>query len=135
VIWGICVRISVCVTGHWLVGHFAHRRGDRSFIVDGAAGQGYNVAWAGFISMGESWHNNHHAFPDSARMGLFPGQIDPGWWLIKSLEAVGLVANVKTPDDLPFRPELRRLSAADGSWLAKSLPYPSGERGHPTRSR
>ena len=116
-VWGICVRVSVCVTGHWLVGHFAHRRGSQSFVVDGAAGQGYNVLWAGLISMGESWHNNHHAFPGSARMGLFPGQIDLGWRLIRTFEAFGLATNVKTPADLPFRPELRCLTEADGSWL------------------
>ena len=117
VIWGICVRVSVCVTGHWLVGHFAHRRGFQSFIVDGAAGQGYNVVGAGLISMGESWHNNHHAFPGSAKMGLFPGQIDFGWWLIKTFEAFGLATNIKTPADLPFQPELRCVSEAGGRWL------------------
>jgi len=120
VVWGICVRISACVTGHWLVGHFAHRQGGQSFVIDGAAGQGYNVACAGLISMGESWHNNHHAFPGSARMGLFPGQIDLGWWLIKTFESLGLATDIKTPADLPFRPELRRLPDADGRWLAMS---------------
>jgi hypothetical protein len=81
------------------------------FIVEGAAGQGYNVACAGLISMGESWHNNHHAFPGSAKMGLFPGQIDLGWHLIRTFEALGLATNVKTPADLPVRRELRRISA------------------------
>ena len=107
--WGIFVRVSVCVTGHWLVGHFSHRRGGQSWIIDGVAAQGYNVRLAGLISMGESWHNNHHAFPGSAKMGLFPGQIDLGWWLIRTFEAVGLATNVKTPDNLPRRPGLRRL--------------------------
>jgi stearoyl-CoA desaturase (delta-9 desaturase) len=63
VIWGICLRVTVSVTGHWLVGHFAHRESGQSWIVEGAAAQGYDVAIAGLISMGESWHNNHHAFP------------------------------------------------------------------------
>ena len=54
-------------------------------------------------------------------MGLFPGQIDLGWWLIKTFEAFGLATNVKTPSDLPERPELRRLAKADdavddGGW-------------------
>jgi stearoyl-CoA desaturase (Delta-9 desaturase) len=118
VVWGICVRVSVCITGHWLVGHFAHRRGGRSFIVEGAAGQGYNVGWATLISMGENWHNNHHAFPRSARMGLFPGQIDPGWWVIRTFEAFGLATNVRTPANLPRRPELRHLPGVDDGWLA-----------------
>jgi fatty-acid desaturase len=113
-VWGIFVRISVCVTGHWLVGHFSHRSGGQSWVIDGAAAQGYNVGIAGLISMGESWHNNHHAFPGSAKLGLFPGQIDLGWWLIKTLEAIGLASNIKTPDEIPQRPGLRRLGSAEG---------------------
>lgn len=112
-VWGICVRVSVSVIGHWLVGHFAHRRGGRSFIVDGAAAQGFDVRFATLISMGENWHNNHHAFPGSARMGLFPGQPDPGWWLITAFAACGLATNIKTPANLPWRPELRRLNDAE----------------------
>ena len=106
-VWGICVRVAVCVAGHWLVGHFAHREGGQTWVVEGAAAQGYNIAIAGFISMGESWHNNHHAFPGSARLGLLPGQVDPGWWLVKTFEALGLASDIKTPADLPFRPELK----------------------------
>lgn len=109
-VWGICVRISVCVTGHWLVGHFSHRKGEQSWIIDGVAAQGYNVRSAGLISMGESWRNNHHAFPGSAKMGLFPGQTDLGWCLIKTFEAAGLATNIKTPDDLAPRDGLRRLT-------------------------
>jgi stearoyl-CoA desaturase (delta-9 desaturase) len=111
VIWGICARVAVCVIGHWLVGHFAHREGGQSWIVEGAAAQGYNVRLAGFISMGESWHNNHHAYPGSAKLGLYPGEIDLGWGLIKLFEALELAWTIKTPDDLPHRPELRRTSA------------------------
>jgi stearoyl-CoA desaturase (delta-9 desaturase) len=112
-VWGICARVSVCVTGHWLVGHFAHRRGGRSWVVEGAAVQGHNVTLAALISMGEAWHNNHHAFPGSARLGLYPGQVDPGWWLIRLFEACGLASNIKTPAELPYRRELRRLPSGD----------------------
>ena len=112
-VWGICVRVSVCVTGHWLIGHFAHRKGGQTWVIEGASAQGYNVAAAGFISMGESWHNNHHAFPNSARLGLFPGQIDLGWWLIKTFEALGLAWQIRTPADLPERPGLRRLPSVE----------------------
>jgi stearoyl-CoA desaturase (delta-9 desaturase) len=109
VVWGVCARVAICVTGHWLVGHYAHRNGGQSFVVEGAAAQGYDVKAAALISMGESWHNNHHAFPGSAKLGLFPGQVDPGWWLICAFGAFGLAYCVKTPADLTPRPELRRL--------------------------
>lgn len=108
-VWGVCARVTVGVTGHWLVGHFAHREGDQTYVVDGASVQGYNVRVAGLISMGESWHNNHHAFPGSARIGLHPGEIDLGWKLIRALENLGLVWAIVTPEQMPHRPALRRL--------------------------
>jgi fatty-acid desaturase len=109
VVWGICARVAVCVIGHWLVGHFAHREGSQSWIVEGAGVQGYNVSIAGLISMGESWHNNHHAFPGSAKLGLLRGETDLGWWLIRAFERLGLAWAIKTPDSLPARKELRAL--------------------------
>jgi len=110
VVWGICVRVAVCVTGHWLIGHFAHRSGQQTWVVDGASAQGFNVPLAGFISMGEAFHNNHHAYPTSAKLGLLPGQPDLGWLLIRALEACGLARNVNTPDNLPERAGLRRVT-------------------------
>jgi fatty-acid desaturase len=56
--------------------------------------------------MGESWHNNHHAFPGSARLGIEDNQPDPGWWILRYLQKIGLVWNIKLPQDLPVRPEL-----------------------------
>ena len=112
VVWGICARVAVGVTGHWLVGHFAHLEGEQSWIVEGACVQGYDVRLAGFISMGESWHNNHHAFPGSARLGIEPGQVDLGWLMIVALERLGLARDVMLPGDLPERSELRRVAAS-----------------------
>lgn len=110
VVWGICARVAVSVTGHWLVGHYAHREGGQSWVVDGAGVQGYNITIAGLISMGESWHNNHHAFPGSAKLGLLPGQIDLGWELIRLFEKLGLAWQIVTPETMPYRPALRRLA-------------------------
>ena len=60
---GISVRIPIQLTGHWLVGYFSHNFGTRDWEIEGAAVQGYNVDIAGLFTMGEAWHNNHHAFP------------------------------------------------------------------------
>lgn len=106
VIWGISMRIFVSVTGHWLVGHFAHNKGHRDWHVNDAAVQGYNIKFAGVISMGESWHNNHHAYPGSALLGIYKGQSDPGFWVLKLLEHLGLVWDIKLPEDLAYRAEL-----------------------------
>jgi stearoyl-CoA desaturase (delta-9 desaturase) len=74
--------------------------------VNGAAVQGYNVRFVGLITMGESWHNNHHAFPGSAMLGIYHNQADPGWWVINRLMNIGLIWDVKLPKDLPERVEL-----------------------------
>jgi fatty-acid desaturase len=109
VIWGIAARICVSVTGHWLIGYFAHNKGPRSWYIEGAGVQGFNVPYCGLVTMGEAWHNNHHAFPASARLGLKPGEADPGWWVLCALQRLGLVWNLKTPETLPHRPNLRAL--------------------------
>ena len=47
---------------------------------------------------GEGLHNNHHAFPWSARFALFKGEIDPGYLILCLLARFGLVWNIKTPN-------------------------------------
>ena len=106
VVWGIAARVTASVTGHWLVGYFAHNRGERSWHIRGAGVQGYNVASWGLITMGEAWHNNHHAFPGSAQLGLKHGETDPGWWVLMALAKLGVVWGVKTPELLPTRQNL-----------------------------
>lgn len=103
VVWGLCARIFACVHGHWLVGHLAHNRGPQHWIVAEAGVQAHDVPWAGLITMGEAWHNNHHAFPGSARIGLYPGQSDLGFSFIRLLALFGLAWNVRTPGTTPER--------------------------------
>jgi stearoyl-CoA desaturase (delta-9 desaturase) len=50
-----------------------------------------------FLVFGEGWHNNHHAFPSSARHGLAWWQYDLSWWIIRGLEKLGLVWDVRLP--------------------------------------
>lgn len=100
VVWGICVRITASVGGHWFVGHLAHRRGPQSWLVDDAGVQAHDVPWAAISTMGEAWHNNHHAFPGSARIGLYPGQSDWGYAFIRILNRLGLAWNIMLPADL-----------------------------------
>lgn len=105
-VWGVSVRIVVSVGGHWLIGYFAHNKGERTWTVEGAAVQGHNIRIAGFLSMGEAWHNNHHAYPGSAMLGLYSNEPDPGWWVLNALRNLGLVKNIKLPKQLPQRSEL-----------------------------
>ena len=108
--WGVCARVTAGVFGHWFIGYLAHNRGEIVREVRGAAVQGRNVRFTSLLTMGECWHNNHHAFPGSARLGLQPGEWDPGWWALQALARLGLVWSPKLPVDLPTRPELRAVS-------------------------
>ncbi|MDF1657485.1 MAG: acyl-CoA desaturase [Verrucomicrobiales bacterium] len=101
---GISGRIALSLTGHWLIGFFAHNHGVRRWHITGHAAQGYNLPGLGLLTMGESWHNNHHAYPDSARLGHHH-QADPGWWFVKVLGMLGLASEVSVPETLPPRPE------------------------------
>ncbi|RUM18902.1 acyl-CoA desaturase [Rhizobium vallis] len=125
-VWGIAVRISVSLTGHWLVGHFAHRGGDQGWSVDHVAVQGYNLPRFGLVTFGESFHGNHHAFPESARLGIEPGQPDLGWHFIRLLARLGLASAIKLPHMIVAREGLRRVRAsettADGYPPAHILP-------------
>jgi stearoyl-CoA desaturase (delta-9 desaturase) len=104
VVWGVFVRVTACTTMHWYISNVAHTRGPQDWIVDDAVIQAHNVPLMAIPTMGESWHSNHHAFPSSARHGLYPGQIDLGWHFVQLLEYLGLAWNVKVPANLPPRP-------------------------------
>lgn len=109
-VWGIFVRVAACTTMHWAISYFAHTRGSSDWALDGAVIQAYNVPALAIPTMGESWHANHHAFPSSARHGLYPGQVDPGWHFIQLLAWLGLASNIRLPHDLPARPNIRPLT-------------------------
>jgi len=111
VVWGVIVRVALCFTMHWYISYRAHTSGPSDWSVDGAVIQAYNVPWLAIPTMGESWHSNHHAFPASARHGLYRGQIDLGFAFIRALEFAGLAWNVRVPANLPPRPGITPLSA------------------------
>lgn len=123
VVWGVCCRVSVSVAGHWIVTFFCHHTGPGSWHVRGAGVQASNLVGLGLITMGECWHNNHHAFPESARMGIEPGQFDPGYWLLQKLEERGIVWDIGMPRGISEREDLDRVStdAAPGG-MARAMP-------------
>ena len=109
VFWGVCARVTTGIFGHWLIGYFAHNYGGMHYEVREAAVQGRNIYFTSLLTMGECWHNNHHAYPGSARLGIYPGEWDPGWWVLSALRCIGLVWSIRLPADIPIRPELVEL--------------------------
>ncbi|MCA1830234.1 MAG: fatty acid desaturase, partial [Actinomycetota bacterium] len=93
-IWGSLVRIFLLHHVTWSINSICHFYGKEAYR---AHDESRNVWPISALSFGESWHNNHHAFPWSARLGLRAWQVDPGWWLIRSLKGLRLVDKVKVP--------------------------------------
>ena len=110
VLWAISFRIVLSLTGHWAIGHYSHRAGHQGWRIEGLPVQGYNLPGFGLLTFGESWHGNHHAFPHSARLGVEPGQTDPGYWFILILARLGLARSVQLPHSLAERSGLRRVT-------------------------
>jgi len=110
-VWGVFVRVAACTQMHWCISYFAHTGEPDDWRVDGAVIQASNVAIMAIPTMGESWHGNHHAFPSSARHGLYPGQIDLGYRFIQLLERLGLAWDVRLPANLPPRPGISPLTS------------------------
>jgi stearoyl-CoA desaturase (delta-9 desaturase) len=91
----VCARVATSILGHWFVGYMAHKHGSIRYAVPGAAEIGRNTLVLGWLSFGEGFHNNHHAYPRSARMGHAWYELDLGWLAIRALAAVGLVRDVR----------------------------------------
>ena len=103
VVWGMCVRLVFCYHSTWLVNSASHRFGYRNFPVQDLS---TNCWWVALLAYGEGWHNNHHAFPTSARHGMRFWEIDPAYAFIRLLQAVGLAWSLQTPPahKLQFKP-------------------------------
>jgi stearoyl-CoA desaturase (Delta-9 desaturase) len=90
-LWGGAVRIFLLHHATFSINSLCHFFGRRPFAT---RDQSHNLAWLAPITFGEAWHNNHHAFPTSARHGLGRRDLDPGAWLIAGLERCHLAWDV-----------------------------------------
>ncbi|MGC1379496.1 MAG: fatty acid desaturase [Candidatus Baltobacteraceae bacterium] len=95
-IWGMFVRAVVGYHATWLVNSAAHSVGYRSYPTRDLS---TNCWWIALISWGEGWHNNHHAFPYSARHGFRAFEIDTTWWAVKLLALLRLADRVRIPSN------------------------------------
>jgi stearoyl-CoA desaturase (delta-9 desaturase) len=96
-IWGGWARMFLVEQSTCTVNSICHIWGDRPFAT---RDRSTNVAPLALFTLGESWHNNHHAFPSSARHGLEWWQLDPTYWAIRSWQSLGFATRVVVPDAL-----------------------------------
>ena len=90
-LWGGAVRIFLLHHATFSVNSLCHYFGRRPYAT---GDESRNLAWLSVPTLGEAWHNNHHAFPTSARHGQSRLQPDPSWWLIHALARCGLAWDV-----------------------------------------
>jgi fatty-acid desaturase len=97
VVWGIFVRLVFSYHTTWFVNSAAHMLGYRTYRT---TDQSTNCWWVALLSFGEGWHNNHHAFPFSARHGLRWFEIDMTWWHVRALAFLRLADRIRIPTDV-----------------------------------
>jgi stearoyl-CoA desaturase (delta-9 desaturase) len=90
-LWGGLVRVFLFHQVIFSVNSFGHRFGRRRFETDDRS---TNLSWLAPLSLGESWHHNHHAFPRAATLRFRWFELDPSGALIRGLERIGLAWNV-----------------------------------------
>ena len=105
VIWGIFARLVVTYHCTWLVNSASHAVGYQTFRT---GDRSTNNWWVAVVTFGEGWHNNHHAFPFSAKHGMRWFEFDPTYWTINVMRWLHLARNVK----LPTREMMDRLAVA-----------------------
>ena len=93
-IWGGLARVFLVHHVTWSINSVCHMWGSRPFK---SGDESRNNFLMGVLAMGEGWHNNHHAFPTSARHGLRWWQLDVSYWVIRGLELLGLARKVRVP--------------------------------------
>ena len=115
-VWGGFVRSVLLLHTTWLVNSATHLWGYRSHDTRDTS---TNLWWVGLLAYGEGWHNNHHAFPTSARHGLRWWEIDTTYGMIRLMSWVGIARSVKMPPvarATPAAPVLTRHEAAARGW-------------------
>lgn len=95
-LWGGLVRIFLVHHATWFTNSCGHIIGSRPYVTGDSS---TNNFWLSIPCIGVSWHNNHHAFPNSAVTGLYWWQPDPCAWLLRSLEKLGWVWNLRIPTE------------------------------------
>ncbi len=93
-LWGGLVRIFFNHHLTWSINSVCHLWGHRAFECHD---ESRNNFLCGVLALGEGWHNNHHAFPFSARHGLRWWQLDLSFLFIRLLELTGLAWSVRVP--------------------------------------
>ena len=119
VLWGIFLRTVIGLHSTWLVNSATHMWGKQRFRT---RDDSRNSFWVALLTFGEGWHNNHHAFPQSARHGLAWYELDPNWYGIWFLRMLRLAWDIKAQK---LSPQLNTGRALDAEVARRHAASPS----------
>ena len=91
-VWGFFISTVALYHGTFTINSLAHRWGRRRYAT---ADNSRNNFWLALLTLGEGWHNNHHHYPASAKQGFYWWEIDPTYYLLRAMSALGLVWDLK----------------------------------------
>jgi stearoyl-CoA desaturase (delta-9 desaturase) len=90
--------------GTFSINSLAHVHGRKRYVTRDNSRNNWLLAC---FTMGEGWHNNHHAYQSSVRQGFRWWEIDPTYYILKALSWVGVVWGLKSPPEAVLRNEQR----------------------------
>ena len=93
-VWGFFVSTVLLYHLTFAVNSLGHRFGGQRFPGRDAS---RNLPWLAWLTLGDGWHNNHHARPAWARHGLGPGELDLTWLALRGMERLGLAWQLRGP--------------------------------------
>ena len=91
-VWGYFISTVILIHATLAINSFAHRFGSRRYET---ADHSRNNFWLAIITLGEGWHNNHHHYAGSARQGFFWWEIDISFYILKGMEMLGVVWDLR----------------------------------------
>jgi stearoyl-CoA desaturase (delta-9 desaturase) len=100
-LWAYVVSTCALMHGTFTINSLCHVWGSRRYATTDTS---RNNPWLAIITLGEGWHNNHHHYMASANQGFFWWEIDVSYYVLRGLQAVGLVWDLrKVPDHVKTR--------------------------------
>lgn len=118
VVWGFAISTTVLYHATFTINSLAHTVGSQRFAT---GDDSRNNWWLAIITLGEGWHNNHHAHPGTARQGFYWWEYDPAYWGLRAMALVGLVRDLRpVPAAVYARAERDKLARRAGERRART---------------
>ena len=107
-VWGYVISTLALLHATLLINSLGHLVGWRRYAT---MDDSRNSLMLALITFGEGWHNNHHRYPNAARQGFFPGEVDVSFVILKGMARLGMVRDLRPVPEAVLREGFLRRSA------------------------